>query len=156
MKPLRSSCPSSDTIYDCTVIAYGKGISKKFRHIGKCFNVRAIFKTKHTLHGTFMKTGPVRDAQQMKQCVYNIPCDCDCDCDSTHMSLIDCLISQSSMDISPIWAPVITAKSKNYNSIQCRLSGKISVFCVGTIWSIYLSSEDFCFDSSVVQSLIRV
>jgi hypothetical protein len=24
-----------------------------------------------------MKTGPVRDAQQMKQCVYSIPCDCD-------------------------------------------------------------------------------
>jgi hypothetical protein len=23
-----------------------------------------------------MKTGPVRDAQQMKQCVYNIPYDC--------------------------------------------------------------------------------
>jgi hypothetical protein len=23
-----------------------------------------------------MKTGPVTDAQQMKQCVYNIPCDC--------------------------------------------------------------------------------
>jgi predicted GIY-YIG superfamily endonuclease len=24
-----------------------------------------------------MKTGPVRDAQQTKQCVYSIPCDCD-------------------------------------------------------------------------------
>jgi hypothetical protein len=23
-----------------------------------------------------MRTGPVRDAQQMKQCVYSIPCDC--------------------------------------------------------------------------------
>jgi hypothetical protein len=23
-----------------------------------------------------MKTGPVRDAQQAKQCVYSIPCDC--------------------------------------------------------------------------------
>jgi predicted GIY-YIG superfamily endonuclease len=23
-----------------------------------------------------MKTGPVRDAQQTKQCVYSIPCDC--------------------------------------------------------------------------------
>jgi hypothetical protein len=23
-----------------------------------------------------MKTGPVRDAQQTKKCVYNIPCDC--------------------------------------------------------------------------------
>jgi hypothetical protein len=24
-----------------------------------------------------MKTGPVRDAQQTKQCVYSIPCNCD-------------------------------------------------------------------------------
>jgi hypothetical protein len=31
---------------------------------------------KHTLRGTLMKTGPVRDAQQTKQCVYSIPCDC--------------------------------------------------------------------------------
>jgi hypothetical protein len=29
---------------------------------------RIIFKNKHTLHGTLMKTGPVRDAQQTKQC----------------------------------------------------------------------------------------
>jgi hypothetical protein len=48
----------------------------KFRHIGNHFNVRAIFKTEHTLHGTLMRTGPFRDAQQMKLCMYNIPCDC--------------------------------------------------------------------------------
>jgi phosphopentomutase len=35
-----------------------------------------MFKTKHTLHGTMMKTGPVRDAQKTKQGVYNIPRDC--------------------------------------------------------------------------------
>jgi hypothetical protein len=35
-----------------------------------------IFKTEHTLRGTLMQTGTVRDAQQTKQCVYNIPCDC--------------------------------------------------------------------------------
>jgi hypothetical protein len=39
-------------------------------------HVRTIFKTKHTLCGTLMKTGFVRDVQQMKQCVYNISCDC--------------------------------------------------------------------------------
>jgi hypothetical protein len=49
-----------------------KGISEKFRCIGNYFNVRTIFKTKHTLRGTLIKIGPVRDAQQMKQCVYNI------------------------------------------------------------------------------------
>jgi hypothetical protein len=34
------------------------------------------FKTKHALSGTLMETGPVRDAQQTKQCAYSIPCDC--------------------------------------------------------------------------------
>jgi hypothetical protein len=47
--------------------------------------------------------------------------------ESAHMSLQDHPISQPSLDISPIWIPVITAEVKNYNSIQCRFSGKISV-----------------------------
>jgi hypothetical protein len=51
-------------------------VSQIFRHTENRFNVRAIFKNKHTHHGTSMKTGPVRDAYQMKQYVYNIPCDC--------------------------------------------------------------------------------
>lgn len=59
---------SSDTIYQGTVIIpYVNGISKKFRCIGNCFTT--IFKSKHTLCGTLMKTGPVSDAQQTKQCV---------------------------------------------------------------------------------------
>jgi hypothetical protein len=77
IKPTRSNCPSSDTIYQCIVIIpFIKGTSEKFRCIGKHFNDRAIFKTKHTICGTSMRTGPVRDGQQTKQCVYNIPCDC--------------------------------------------------------------------------------
>jgi hypothetical protein len=46
------------------------------------------------------------------------------------MSLIDHPNSQPSLDISPIWIPVMTAKKKRkkYNSVQCRLSGKITVF----------------------------
>jgi hypothetical protein len=32
--------------------------------------------------------------------------------ESTHMSLIDHLISQPSLDISSIWAPIITAEVK--------------------------------------------
>jgi hypothetical protein len=78
MKPSRSNRPSSDsTTYQGTVIIpYVKGISEKFRRIGNRFNVRAIFESKHTLRGTVMKTGPVRDAQQTKECVYNILCDC--------------------------------------------------------------------------------
>jgi hypothetical protein len=38
--------------------------------------LETVFKTKHTFRGTLMKTGPVRDAQQTKQYVYNNPCDC--------------------------------------------------------------------------------
>jgi hypothetical protein len=64
--------------------------------------------------------------------------------ESAHRSLIDHPISQPSLDISPIWTHVITAEiKKNYNSVQCRLSGKINVFCVGTIQRISLSSDDF-------------
>jgi hypothetical protein len=77
MKPSTRNCPSSDAIYQGTVIIqYVTGISEKFRHIGNRFNLRTIFKTKHTFRGTLMKTGLVRDAQQMKECVYSIQCDC--------------------------------------------------------------------------------
>jgi predicted GIY-YIG superfamily endonuclease len=47
-----------------------------FTRIGNRFSLRTIFKTKHTLRGTLMKTGSVTDAQKTKQCVYSIPCDC--------------------------------------------------------------------------------
>jgi hypothetical protein len=77
MKPGRSKGPSSDTVYHgMVIIPYVRGISEKYRHIGNRFNVRTIFKTKHRLRGTLMKTRPVGDAQQMKQCVYSIPCEC--------------------------------------------------------------------------------
>jgi hypothetical protein len=77
IKPSRSKRPSSDTIYQGTVIIlHVKGISETFRCVGNRFNVRTTFKTKYTLRGTLMETGPVRDGQQMKQCVYNIPRDC--------------------------------------------------------------------------------
>jgi hypothetical protein len=76
MKPSARNHPS-DTVYQGTVVVpYVKGTSEKFRHIRNHFNLRPIFKTKHTLRGTLMKTGLVRDAQQTKQCVYSIPCDC--------------------------------------------------------------------------------
>jgi hypothetical protein len=76
MKPARSNSPSSDTIYHGTLIIPNvRGISEKFRRIGNRFNVRTIFKTKHTLRET-MKTMPVTDAQQTKQCAYSISCEC--------------------------------------------------------------------------------
>jgi hypothetical protein len=184
--------PSSDTI----VIPYVKGTSAKFRSIGNRFNLRTIFKTKLTLQWTLMKTEPLRDAQQTKQCMCSIPCDCG-SCyisetsrplevhikehkynltqgllgksklaqhayeegnkirwneakvlqiepniiykkykESTHMSLLDHPISQSSLDISPIWPPLSQQRSRNYNSVKRRLSGKICFSCIGTIRSI--------------------
>jgi hypothetical protein len=57
-------------------LSYVRDISEKLRPNGNRFNVRTIFKSKHTLHGILIKTGPVTDAQQMKKCVYSIPCDC--------------------------------------------------------------------------------
>jgi hypothetical protein len=57
MKPPRSNHPSSDTIYQGTVIIpYVKGISEKLRRVRNRINVRTIFKTKHVLRGTLMKT----------------------------------------------------------------------------------------------------
>jgi hypothetical protein len=77
MKPSTRNRPSSETKYqDTFIIPYVKGTSEKFRKIRNRFNLRTIFMTKHTLRGTLMKTGPVRDVQQMKQCVYSIPCGC--------------------------------------------------------------------------------
>jgi hypothetical protein len=65
MKPGRSNRPSSDTVYrSMVIIPYVRVISEKFRRIGNRFNVRTIFKTKHTLRGTLMKTGPVTDASR--------------------------------------------------------------------------------------------
>jgi hypothetical protein len=77
MRPRPYVRPSEDKAYHGTVITpHVKGVSKKFRGTGNCCNVRIMFKTKHTLRGILMRTGPVRDAQQTKQCVYSIPCDC--------------------------------------------------------------------------------
>jgi hypothetical protein len=55
---------------------------------------------------------------------------------TVHMSLLDHPICQPSLDISPVWTPLITAESRNYNSVKCSLSGKIYFSCVGTIRSI--------------------
>jgi hypothetical protein len=71
--PVRDVQQTKQCVYN---IPYVKGISEKFRRTGNSFNIRSIFKSKHTLRGTLTKTGPVRDAQQTKQCMYSIPCDC--------------------------------------------------------------------------------
>jgi predicted GIY-YIG superfamily endonuclease len=56
------------------VIPYVKGISDKFKRIGNRY-IRTIFKTKHTLRNTFMRTKPMSDPQRTAQCIYNILCE---------------------------------------------------------------------------------
>jgi hypothetical protein len=52
-----------------------KGVSEKFKHTGKQYNIRMIFKTKHTLRRSLMKTRTETNLQQMPQCIYSIPCE---------------------------------------------------------------------------------
>jgi predicted GIY-YIG superfamily endonuclease len=74
--------------------------------------------------------------------------------ESAHMSLIDHPISQPSLDISPIWTPII-AKSRNYNSVKSKLRGKI-VFLCRYHTRIYDCSDDIYSDSNLVLGLLRV
>jgi hypothetical protein len=53
-------------------IPYVKGVSEKFKSIGNRY-IKTIFRTKHTLRRSLMKTRPEKDPQQ---CVYSIPCEC--------------------------------------------------------------------------------
>jgi hypothetical protein len=53
--------------------------------------------------------------------------------ESAHMSLLDHLISQPSLDTS---GPPLSQKSRNYKSVKCRLIGKNYFSCVSTIRSI--------------------
>jgi hypothetical protein len=53
-----------------------KGISETFKHTWNQCNIRMLFKTKHTLWSSFMKTRPERDLLEVAQCVYSFPCEC--------------------------------------------------------------------------------
>jgi predicted GIY-YIG superfamily endonuclease len=57
-------------------IPYVKGISEKFKRIGNQYNIRTVFRTKHTLRSSLVRTRPKRDPQQTAHCVYSIPCEC--------------------------------------------------------------------------------
>jgi hypothetical protein len=58
--------------------------------------------------------------------------------ESALLPLVDRPISQPSLDISPIWTLHMAAKSQNYSSIHCRLSGKVVFIC----W--YYAEDRFC------------
>jgi hypothetical protein len=57
------------------VIPYVKGISEKFKRIGNRY-IKMIFKTKHTLRDTLMRTRPMSDPQLTAHRIYSIPCEC--------------------------------------------------------------------------------
>jgi hypothetical protein len=59
-----------------TYIPYVKNVLEKFKRRGNRYNIRTIFKTKHALRSSLMKTGPEKDPQQTAQCIYSIPCEC--------------------------------------------------------------------------------
>jgi hypothetical protein len=75
LKSVRSSHSSQTTYQSIFIIPHVRDISEKFKHTGNRLNVWTRFKSKQSLHGTLMKTGPITEAKQMKQCVYNIPCE---------------------------------------------------------------------------------
>jgi hypothetical protein len=51
-------------------------VSEKCGHILNCFNVSNIFKTEYTLREALMGSGPVRDAQLTRRCVFIVSCGC--------------------------------------------------------------------------------
>jgi hypothetical protein len=57
-------------------IPYVKGVSETFKRTGNRCNIRTIFKTKHNLSSSLMKTRPEREPVQMAQWIYSIPCEC--------------------------------------------------------------------------------
>jgi hypothetical protein len=57
-------------------IPYVKGVLEKFKCIANRYNIKTIFKTKHTLRSSLMKTRLKRDQQQTAHCVYSILCEC--------------------------------------------------------------------------------
>jgi hypothetical protein len=52
-----------------------KGVSEKFKRIGYRY-IRTIFKTKHALRSSLMKTRPERSPLQTALRIYSIPCEC--------------------------------------------------------------------------------
>jgi hypothetical protein len=61
-------------------IPYVKRVSEKFKTTGNQYDIRMIFKTKHTLRSSLMKARLERDLQETTQCIYSIPCECGKSC----------------------------------------------------------------------------
>lgn len=57
-------------------IPYIRDVSDKFKCIAKRYDIKAVFKTSHTLRDSFMRTGPLSAPQDTANCIYCIPCKC--------------------------------------------------------------------------------
>jgi hypothetical protein len=53
-----------------------KSISEEFRRFGDWYNIKTVFKTRHTLMSILRCTRLGRDLQNTAHCVYSIPCEC--------------------------------------------------------------------------------
>jgi hypothetical protein len=52
------------------------GVPEKFKHVLNHYGIWIIFRTKHTLRSSVMKTRLEGDLQQMTHCIYSITCEC--------------------------------------------------------------------------------
>jgi hypothetical protein len=57
------------------LIPYMKGISEEFRCTGERYNIKTVFKTRQTLRIMLTRTRPHREVQDMRKCIYSIPCE---------------------------------------------------------------------------------
>jgi hypothetical protein len=53
-----------------------KGLTEKFKRIGNRYNVRIVFRIKHTLKGSLTKTRSKNRFRMRRSNAYSIPCEC--------------------------------------------------------------------------------
>jgi hypothetical protein len=63
--PIKEEMPLGSVYY----IPYVTGVSEKFKRIGNQYNIRMIFRTRHTVSSLFMKTRSERDPQQTAEAI---------------------------------------------------------------------------------------
>jgi hypothetical protein len=95
-------------------IPHVKGISKKFRCIRYRYNIRKIFKTRHTLRSILVRIRPERVLQSTAYCVYGIPCECGRYRkykEAAHTACWTDPFSQPSLEVSSICFPLTEKRS---------------------------------------------
>jgi hypothetical protein len=56
-------------------LMYITGVSEHFKHIANRYNIRTVFKMRHSLKNS-LTMGPIRAPQETVNSVFNIPCKC--------------------------------------------------------------------------------